>query len=83
VWQLWADPRRLERWWGPPSYPATVETHHLVPGGPVTYVMTGPSGQPSRGWWRVTAVDPPKSLETADRDGDPDHQEDRSGGCLT
>jgi len=25
VWQLWADPRKLERWWGPPSYPATVQ----------------------------------------------------------
>ena len=23
VWQLWADPRQLERWWGPPTYPAT------------------------------------------------------------
>src|SRR5207253_5868467 len=21
VWQLWADPRQLERWWGPPGYP--------------------------------------------------------------
>jgi uncharacterized protein YndB with AHSA1/START domain len=25
VWELWADPRKLERWWGPPSYPATAE----------------------------------------------------------
>jgi len=24
VWELWADPRKLERWWGPPEYPATV-----------------------------------------------------------
>src|SRR5438552_4195131 len=24
VWQVWADPRQLERWWGPPNYPATV-----------------------------------------------------------
>ncbi len=23
VWELWADPRKLERWWGPPGYPAT------------------------------------------------------------
>jgi uncharacterized protein YndB with AHSA1/START domain len=23
VWQLWADPRQLERWWGPPSHRAT------------------------------------------------------------
>ncbi len=20
VWQLWADPRRRERWWGPPGF---------------------------------------------------------------
>ena len=23
VWRLWSDPRRLERWWGPPGYPTT------------------------------------------------------------
>ena len=22
AWQLWADPRQLERWWGPSPYPA-------------------------------------------------------------
>ena len=22
VWQLWVDPRQLERWWGPPTHPA-------------------------------------------------------------
>jgi uncharacterized protein YndB with AHSA1/START domain len=75
VWQLWADPRRLERWWGPPTYPATVEEHDLTPGGAVTYVMTGPAGEKSRGWWRVTAVDPPTSLDFidgfADNDGRP------------
>ncbi|MGH2477491.1 MAG: SRPBCC family protein, partial [Candidatus Limnocylindrales bacterium] len=62
VWQLWADPRKLERWWGPPSYPATVESHDLTAGGEVTYFMAGPAGETSRGWWRVTSVDPPKSL---------------------
>jgi len=66
VWQLWADPRRLERWWGPPTYPATVEDHDLTPGGDVTYFMTGPEGDVHRGWWRITAVDPPKSLEFVD-----------------
>jgi uncharacterized protein YndB with AHSA1/START domain len=75
VWQLWADPRQLERWWGPPSHPATVERHDLVPGGDVTYFMTGPEGEKHRGWWRVTSVDPPKSLEFtdgfADQDGTP------------
>jgi uncharacterized protein YndB with AHSA1/START domain len=75
VWQLWADPRQLEQWWGPPSHPATVESHDLTTGGEVTYVMTGPEGEKSRGWWRVTSVDPPTSLEFtdgfADADGTP------------
>ncbi|MGW0707350.1 SRPBCC family protein [Streptomyces sp. NPDC002643] len=66
VWQLWADPRRLERWWGPPTYPATFETHDLVPGGEATYFMTGPEGDKFRGWWRITAVAPPTSLELTD-----------------
>jgi uncharacterized protein YndB with AHSA1/START domain len=75
VWQLWADPRQLERWWGPPTHPATVEKHDLAAGGEVSYFMTGPDGETSRGWWRVTSVDPPGSLEFTDgfanRDGTP------------
>jgi uncharacterized protein YndB with AHSA1/START domain len=75
VWQLWADPRKLERWWGPPTYPATVEEHELTPGGSVIYFMTGPDGERSRGWWRVTAAEPPGSLEFTDgfagQDGKP------------
>lgn len=75
VWQLWAEPRQLERWWGPPSHPATVEDHDLTPGGDVTYFMTSPEGERYRGWWRVTSVNPPKSLEFtdgfADKDGTP------------
>jgi uncharacterized protein YndB with AHSA1/START domain len=66
VWQLWADPRKLERWWGPPTYPATVEEHDLTPGGDVTYFMTGPEGDKHRGWWRVASVEPPASLEFTD-----------------
>jgi uncharacterized protein YndB with AHSA1/START domain len=66
VWQLWSDPRLLERWWGPPTYPATVEEHDLTPGGRVTYYMTGPEGDESRGWWKVLAVEPPHRLELED-----------------
>ena len=75
VWQLWADPRQLESWWGPPTHPATVERHELVAGGEVAYFMTDPEGERSRGWWRVTALDSPRSLEFtdgfADADGTP------------
>ena len=66
VWELWADPRKLERWWGPPTYPATFERHDLTPGGEVTYFMTGPEGDRHHGWWQVTSVNPPKSLEFTD-----------------
>jgi uncharacterized protein YndB with AHSA1/START domain len=75
VWQLWADPRQLERWWGPPTYPATVEKHDLSTGGEVLYFMTGPEGERSRAWWRITSVAPPTSLDFtdgfADQDGNP------------
>ena len=63
VWRVWSDPRQLERWWGPPMYPATVTEHDLAPGGTVTYAMTGPDGGRYGGWWRVRAADPPHSLE--------------------
>jgi uncharacterized protein YndB with AHSA1/START domain len=67
VWQLWADPRQLERWWGPPTYPATVTAHDLRPGGRVEYHMTGPEGDQPRGYWDVDEVDPPRRI--AFRDG--------------
>ena len=66
AWQLWADPRQLERWWGPPTYPATVVDHDLATGGRVTYFMTGPDGDKVHGWWQVLAVDPPNRLELKD-----------------
>lgn len=75
VWQLWQDPRLLERWWGPPTYPATVIDHDLTPGGSVTYLMTGPEGDQHRGWWRIISIDAPRHLELedgfADAEGNP------------
>jgi uncharacterized protein YndB with AHSA1/START domain len=62
VWQLWADPRKLERWWGPPTYPATFTRHALAPGSRIEYHMTGPEGDQPRGYWEVVEVDPPRSL---------------------
>ena len=66
VWQIWADPRQLERWWGPPTWPATFEEHDLRPGGRVSYFMTGPEGEKSRGYWDVVAVDAPHRLTVDD-----------------
>ncbi len=75
VWQLWADPRQLERWWGPPGYPSTFEKHEFAPGGDVTYYMTSPEGEKYFGWWRMQSVAPPSNFEFldgfADNDGQP------------
>ena len=76
IWQLWEDPRQLERWWGPPGYPATFNKHDgLVPGAQIRYYMTTPEGQTPRGWWEVTEVQPPHRLVVkdgfADENGDP------------
>ena len=62
VWQLWADPRKLERWWGPPTYPATVTAHDLRSGGRVEYHMTGPEGDQPHGYWEVLEADAPRRL---------------------
>jgi uncharacterized protein YndB with AHSA1/START domain len=97
VWQIWADPRQLEKWWGPPTWPATVTEHSLEPGGTVAYFMTGPEGEKAGGWWRIEAAQPPRRLEFTDGfaadDGTPDEKmptmrmtvelTDRAGGGTT
>jgi uncharacterized protein YndB with AHSA1/START domain len=66
VWQLWTDPRQLERWWGPPGWPATFTEHDVTVGGSSRYFMTGPNGEQAHGWWRVLAIDEPRALEFED-----------------
>jgi uncharacterized protein YndB with AHSA1/START domain len=66
VWQVWEDPRLLERWWGPPTWPATYTQHDFVAGGTSRYHMTGPDGTQAHGWLRFTAIDAPSSLELTD-----------------
>lgn len=62
VWQLWADPRQLERWWGPPTYPATFTKHDLAPGSRVEYFMMGPEGDQYPGYWEVVEANAPHQL---------------------
>lgn len=66
VWQVWADPRKLEKWWGPPGFPATVVDHDLTPGGRITYYMTGPDGVKYHGYMAVLSVTAPHDLQVED-----------------
>jgi uncharacterized protein YndB with AHSA1/START domain len=75
VWDVWEDPRKLERWWGPPTFPATFTRHDFVVGGQSRYYMTGPAGETPHGWWHMEALDKPHRLEfgngLAGDDGEP------------
>ena len=66
VWQVYADPRQLEKVWGPPTYPATVVDHDLRPGGRVHYFMTGPEGDQFAGYWQIAEVGGPHPFSFVD-----------------
>jgi len=75
VWDVWEDPRKLERWWGPPTFPATFTRHDFTVGGESRYHMTGPEGEKPCGWWRIEALDKPHRIDFANGlagdDGEP------------
>jgi uncharacterized protein YndB with AHSA1/START domain len=75
VWDVWADARKLERWWGPPTFPATFTRHDFTVGGESRYHMTGPGGETPRGWWGMKLIERPSRIEfdngLAGDDGEP------------
>ncbi len=72
LWAAWADPRQLERFWGPPEWPATFTRHDVAPGGRSEYRMTGPNGESSSGWWAFDRVEPKRLIEVRDGFAKPD-----------
>ena len=72
LWDAYSDPRQLEQFWGPPTYPARFTRHDMYPGGRSEYVMTGPEGDESRGYWEFLAVEPLESFEVRDGFANPD-----------
>lgn len=72
LWQAWADPRQIERFWGPPTWPATFTRHDMTEGGRSDYFMTGPDGTRSAGYWIFQSVDPGRSFAIVDGFADED-----------
>jgi uncharacterized protein YndB with AHSA1/START domain len=66
LWDAFADPRQLERFWGPPTWPATFTRHDMKVGGRAEYFLTGPKGEKWSGSWKFTAVNPISSFEAQD-----------------
>ncbi|WP_156759655.1 SRPBCC family protein [Microbacterium karelineae] len=75
LWDAYADPRLIEQFWGPETYPATFTRHDMFPGGQSRYSMTGPEGDVAAGYWEFLSVDAPNSFEVlngfAGEDGEP------------
>ncbi len=78
LWEAYIDPRQLERFWGPPSFPATFTRHDAAVGGRSTYTMTGPDGEAHGGYWEWLSVEPGQGFEVldgfADQDGEPNRE---------
>jgi uncharacterized protein YndB with AHSA1/START domain len=72
LWEAFADPRQLERFWGPPSMPATFTHHEMKVGGRAEYFLIGPKGERWSGSWKFTAVNPISSFEADDGDDNVD-----------
>jgi len=66
LWQAFSDPRQIEKFWGPPQWPATFTRHDMVEGGRSDYFMTGPDGEHAGGYWKFEAVDEGRSFVAID-----------------
>lgn len=74
LWDAYADPRQIEKFWGPPGYPATFTRHDVSPGGRSEYYMTSPEGEKHGGYWEFVDVDEGRSFEVRDGFAGPDGQ---------
>jgi uncharacterized protein YndB with AHSA1/START domain len=72
LWEAHADPRQLERFFGPPGYPVVFTRHDFAVGGESRWSMTGPKGERFGGWWRFLAIAPHRRIEIEDGFSDDD-----------
>ena len=66
LWSVFTDPRQLERFWGPPGWPATFVEHDFTVGGRARYRMTSPQGESSSGAWEFLDIDEPRGFDVID-----------------
>ena len=66
LWQVFTDPCQLERFWGPPNWPATFASFDFERGGRARYAMANPTGEIARGSWEFIDIDEPRGFEVVD-----------------
>lgn len=72
IWDAYSDPRQIERFWGPPEWPATFTRHDMFAGGRSEYQMKGPDGEISGGYWEFLEVERPSRFVVRDGFANPD-----------
>ena len=66
LWGAFTNPRQLERFWGPPGWPATFTAWDFAPGGQAQYAMSSPRGERSAGSWEFLKIDEPRGFDVID-----------------
>ncbi|MDW4574268.1 SRPBCC family protein [Microbacterium sp. M3] len=66
LWEAFTDPQQLERFWGPPGWPARFPEFDFTPGGRAVYYMTSPQGEKSYGSWEFLEIDAPRGFTVLD-----------------
>ncbi|HIW92436.1 MAG TPA: SRPBCC domain-containing protein [Candidatus Corynebacterium avicola] len=66
LWDAYTDPRQIEKFWGPPTCPATFTRHDAYPGGLSTYHMPGAEGDHSNAYWEWIEVEAPHRFVVKD-----------------
>ncbi len=66
LWDAYADPRQIEKFWGPEEWPAQFTRHDMSVGGESHYSMSGPDGAKSNGWFHFLKVEPFRFIEVED-----------------
>ena len=66
LWAAFTEPQQLERFWGPPGWPARFPTFDFSVGGRAVYYMTSPQGEKSYGSWEFLEIDAPRGFTVLD-----------------
>lgn len=66
LWKAFTDPAQLERFWGPPGWPATFPRFEFAVGGRADYYMTSPRGEKAGGSWEFLEIDAPRTFSVLD-----------------
>ena len=70
VWDVWTQPKHIEKWFGPKGFTTRVESHDFNVGGKAKYVMVGPDGGEYPGAGVFKEIVPIEKIVTTDEFGE-------------